>query len=79
MYLICRKEDGPLQVMARGECETFVRQFLKFNVSEREKEYCMLLKTEELDITLYMEKAPLEPPTILVPPPIPAPASGGHT
>lgn len=65
--------DGPLQVMARGDCESFVRQYLKYNVSDRDVDNYMILKTEELDISLYMEKKPLEPPPILIPPPIPAP------
>lgn len=65
--------DGPLQIMARGDCEAFIRQFLKYNVSNRDKGNYLLLKTEELDIDLYMEVNPLDSIPVLVQTQIPPP------
>jgi hypothetical protein len=64
VFLICRRSEGPLSVIARGDCESFVTHYLKYNVGERDIENFQILKTEEVDINQFLEKKieiPLEP------------------
>lgn len=59
MFLICRKTEGPLHVVARGDCEDFVKHYLKYNVGEKDSENYEILKTETVDINQFIEKSPL--------------------
>jgi hypothetical protein len=61
MFLICRKGDGPLVILANGPCEEFVKSFLKYNVSRKELNNLRILKTEETDINQFLDvEIPLE-------------------
>jgi len=60
MFLICRNVDGPIQIIARGDCEDFIKHYIKYNINERDKENYKILKTEEVDINQFIEAAPLE-------------------
>lgn len=56
--------DGPLAIAARGECEDFIKAYLKYNIMERDLENYEILETKVLDINQFIEKkveAPLVP------------------
>jgi hypothetical protein len=58
MFLICRKNDGPISVMARGDCEDFVKHYFKYNIGDRDIDNCEVLETKVLDINQFLEKKP---------------------
>ena len=63
MFLICRNTDGPLQIIVRGDCEDFVKHYLKHNIVGRDIGNYKVLKTEEVDINLFIDtnsEVPLE-------------------
>ena len=64
MFIICRKTDGPMSIMARGDCEDFVKHYVKYNIGDRDLENYEVLKTETLDIAQFVTpkiEPPLEP------------------
>jgi hypothetical protein len=61
LFLVCRKGDGPLSILANGPCEEFVKSFLKYNVGRKEINNLKILKTEELDVNRFLDaEIPLE-------------------
>ena len=54
MFLICRKNSGALSISCQGPCEDFVKTYIKYNISDRDKDNYVLLKAEELNISDYL-------------------------
>ncbi len=63
MFLICRKNSGQLNISCQGPCEEFVKTYLKYNLSDRDKANFVLLKAEELNIDDYMDASSEATPT----------------
>jgi hypothetical protein len=56
MFLICRKvSEGPINIICRGDCESFVKHYVKFNLDERGRSETSILRTEEIPIETFMD------------------------
>jgi len=55
IFLICRREQGNLQVVCQGPCEDFLRTYLKYNYSGRNRDQTVVLKAEEFPVDDYLE------------------------